>query len=196
MNLKRKGERVGIFIDTQNLYHSAKNLYNARVNFGNIAKEALGDRELVRAIAYAITTESGDELNFLEALRKVGIEIKSKDLQIFAGGAKKADWDVGIAVDMIKIAPRLDTLVLVCGDGDFIPVIQYLQHTFFTRIEVVAFGKSTSAKLREVADDFIDLSLSPRKYLLRQGPSSGARTSTRSSPRYTQSRTTPREERE
>jgi len=167
MNTKSKGQRVGIFIDTQNLYHSAKNLYNARVNFGNIVKDSLGDRELIRAVAYAITTESGEELNFLEALRKVGIEIKSKDLQIFAGGAKKADWDVGIAVDIIKLAPRLDTVVLVCGDGDFVPLIQYLQSTFLTRIEVVAFGKSTSAKLREIADEFVDLSLSPRKYLLR-----------------------------
>lgn len=167
MITKHAAQRVGIFIDTQNLYHSAKNLYNAKVNFGAIVKEALADRDLIRAIAYAITTESGEEQGFLDALRKVGIEIKSKDLQVFAGGAKKADWDVGIAVDIIKLAPKLDTIVLVCGDGDFVPLITYLQQTFLTQVEVVAFGKSTSGKLREVADDFVDLSDNPRKFLLR-----------------------------
>ena len=175
MVTKHEGQRVGIFIDTQNLYHSAKNLYNAKVNFGNIVKEALADRNLIRAIAYAITTESGEELGFLEALQKVGIEIKSKDLQVFAGGAKKADWDVGIAVDIIKLAPKLDSVVLVCGDGDFVPLIEYLQNTFLTQVEVVAFGKSTSSKLREVADDFVDLSDNPRKFLLRTSRS-GSRT--------------------
>src|SRR3989344_1593188 len=102
--IKHKTQRVGIFIDTQNLYHSAKNLYKARVNFSAIMKEAVGTRQLVRAIAYVITTESGDESNFFEALGKLGIETKTKDLQVFAGGAKKADWDVGLAVDAIKFS--------------------------------------------------------------------------------------------
>src|SRR4029079_10271906 len=96
--IKHPAQRVGVFIDTQNLYHSAKHLYKARVNFGNILDEAVGGRTLVRAIAYVISTESGDEKNFSEALTKMGIETKVKDLQIFADGAKKADWDVGIAI--------------------------------------------------------------------------------------------------
>src|SRR3972149_5769855 len=116
--IKHKEQRVGVFIDTQNLYHSAKNLYKRKVNFGAILKEAVANRHLVRAIAYLITTEGGEEKAFFEALQKLGIETKSKDLQIFAGGAKKADWDVGLAVDVIKLSPKLDTVVLVSGDGD------------------------------------------------------------------------------
>jgi len=164
--IKHQGQRVGVFIDTQNLYHSAKNLYRAKVNFGKIVEDALDGREIIRAIAYAITTESGEERGFLEALEKVGIEPKIKDLQIFAGGAKKADWDVGLAVDAIKMAPKLDAVIIASGDGDFVPLVEYLKTNEGCQVEVVAFGKSTSAKLIEAADDFIDLDENPRKYLL------------------------------
>ena len=163
--IKHKEQRVGVFIDTQNLYHSARNLYNARVNFGAVLKDAVAGRKLVRAVAYVITTEAGDEKNFFEALSKLGIETKTKDLQIFPGGAKKADWDVGLAVDAIKMSPRLDSVVIISGDGDFTPLVEYLQ-TNGVQVEVVSFGKSTSGKLREAVDDFVDLSLNHRKYLM------------------------------
>jgi uncharacterized LabA/DUF88 family protein len=163
--IKHKEQRVGVFIDTQNLYHSARNLYKARVNFGAVLKDAVAGRALVRAVAYVITTEAGDEKNFFEALEKLGIETKTKDLQIFAGGAKKADWDVGLAVDAIKMSPRLDSVVIISGDGDFVPLVEYLQ-TIGVQVEVVSFGKSTSGKLREAVDDFVDLSENPKKYLI------------------------------
>ena len=164
--IKHKEQRVGIFIDTQNLYHSARNLYKARVNFGAVLRDAVAGRALVRAVAYVITTEAGDEKNFFEALTKQGIETKTKDLQIFAGGAKKADWDVGIAVDAISMSPKLDVVILASGDGDFIPLVDYLRMHSGIQVEVVSFGKSTSGKLRETADAFIDLSENPRKYLM------------------------------
>jgi len=177
---KHQGQRVGVFIDTQNLYHCAKNLYQARVNFGAILKEVVADRTLVRAIAYVVTTESGEEKNFLDALGKVGIEIKAKDLQIFGGGAKKADWDVGLAIDAVKLAPRLDAVIILTGDGDFIPLVEYLKIHNGNQVEVAAFGKSTSAKLKEAADDFLDLGLNPRRYLL--GWNNGRRAGRASAP--------------
>ncbi len=167
--IKHKEQRVGIFIDTQNLYHTARNLYNARVNFGQVVKDALAGRALIRAIAYVITTESGEEKSFFEALGKMGIETKTKDLQIFGSGAKKADWDVGLAVDAIKLAPKLDAVVIVSGDGDFVPLVEYLQMNEGCQVEVAAFGKSTSQKLKEAADEFTDLDENPRKYLMGQG---------------------------
>jgi uncharacterized LabA/DUF88 family protein len=170
--IKHKEQRVGIFIDTQNLYHSAKNLYHSRVNFGAIMKEALGNRALIRAVAYVITTEAGDEKSFFEALGKIGIEAKTKDLQIFSGGAKKADWDVGLAVDAIKMAPKLDTVIIASGDGDYIPLVEYLQMNEGCQVEVISFGKSSSSKLKEVADDFIDMCENPKKYLINYFPSS------------------------
>jgi len=164
--IKHKEQRVGVFIDTQNLYHSARNLYKARVNFGAVLKDAVAGRKLVRAVAYVITTEAGDEKNFFEALAKQGIETKTKDLQIFAGGTKKADWDVGLAVDVMKMANRLDAVIIVSGDGDFIPLVEYLKNHVGVQVEVVSFGQSTSGKLREAVDDFVDLSENPKKYLI------------------------------
>lgn len=168
--IKHKGQRVGIFIDTQNLYHSARNLYNARVNFGAIMKEAVAGRELIRAFAYVITTEAGDEANFFEALTKLGIETKTKDLQIFFGGAKKGDWDVGMAVDAMRLAPKLDTIILATGDGDFVPLVEYLNNACGVQVEVISFGKSSSLKLKESAEDFIDMCEDPGKYLLGWRP--------------------------
>lgn len=167
MIIKHKEQRVGVFIDTANLYHSAKNLYKRKVNFGAVLKDAVAGRKLVRATAYVITSEAGDEKGFFEALTKLGIETKTKELQVFAGGAKKGDWDVGIAVDAMKMAPRIDAVILVAGDGDFIPLVRYLQNTYGTQVEVVSFGKSASMKLKEVADDFLDLSENAQKYLMR-----------------------------
>ena len=164
--IKHKEQRVGIFIDAQNLYHSAKNLYHCKVNFGAIVKEALAGRALIRSIAYVITTESGEERGFFDALEKMGIESKTKNLQIFAGGNKKADWDVGLAVDAIKMAPKLDAIILLTGDGDFAPLVDYLKTNEGCQVEAVSFGKSTSGKLREVVDDFIDLDTNPSKYLI------------------------------
>ena len=164
--IKHKEQRVAVFIDTQNLYHTAKNLYKRRVNFGALLKEAVAGRKLVRAVAYVITTENQDEKAFFEALGKLGIETKTKDLQIFWGGAKKADWDVGLAVDAITMANKLDAIILVSGDGDFVPLIEYLRINSGVQVEVVSFGKSTSAKLKEAADDFLDLDQNPRKYLI------------------------------
>jgi len=164
--IKQKEQRVGVFIDTQNLYHSAKNLYKAKVNFSQVVKDALAGRHLIRAIAYVITTESGEERGFFDALEKAGIETKTKNLQIFFGGAKKADWDVGMAIDAVKMGNKVDTVILISGDGDFIPLVEYLRNANGCQVEVVSFGKSSSGRLIEMADDFIDLDLNPRRYLL------------------------------
>ncbi|MDO8521840.1 MAG: NYN domain-containing protein [bacterium] len=164
--VKHPEQRVGVFIDTQNLYHSAKNIYHARVNFGNVLKDSVAGRHLIRARAYVVTTESGEEKGFFEALEKIGIETRTKDLQIFFGGAKKADWDVGLAVDAITAAPSLDTVILFTGDGDFIPLVEYLKVHDGCQVEVVSFGKSTSGRLKEAADHFLDLDNDPRRYLL------------------------------
>lgn len=162
--IKQKEQRVAILIDTQNLYHSAKNLYNAKVNFKNVLEEALAGRHLVRAIAYVIATEAGDETDFFDALTKIGIETKIKDLQVFYDGNKKGDWDVGLAIDAIRLAPKVDTIILATGDGDFEPLVEYLKNS--TQVEVVSFGKSTSSRLKEVSEDFVDMSLAPEKFII------------------------------
>jgi uncharacterized LabA/DUF88 family protein len=165
--IKHPEQRVGVFIDTQNLYHSAKNLYKKKVNFANVLKTAVAYRVLIRAIAYVIASETGEENAFFEALEKMGIETKVKDLQVFAGGAKKADWDIGLAIDAVAAAPKLDTVVIVSGDGDFVPLVEYLKVAYGCQVEVVSFGRSTSQKLYDATDEFIDLDDDKRKFLIK-----------------------------
>ncbi len=163
--VKHKAQRVAIFIDTQNLYHSAKNIYRAKVNFDAVVKRTLAGRQLVRAVSYVVTTETGEEQSFFEALGKIGIEVKTKDLQIFYGGAKKADWDVGMAIDAIKLSPKVDAIVIATGDGDFVPLAEYVRSQG-CQVEAIAFGKSSSSRLRETVDDFIDMDENPREFLI------------------------------
>ena len=162
-----KEQRVGVFVDVQNLYYSAKNLYKAKVNFAQVLKEAVAGRRLVRAIAYAIKADIKEEKNFHDALEKIGYEVRTKDLQTFPGGAKKGDWDIGIAMDMIELANKLDTLILVSGDGDFVNLLQHLKRAMGCRIEVIAFGPSSSGKLREGADEFVDMDKMKSRFLMK-----------------------------
>src|SRR3989338_3246500 len=167
--IKHPEQRIAIFIDTQNMYYSARNLYGARVNFKNIVEDAVAGRRLTRAIAYVVATKTGEERPFFEALKGAGIETKEKDLQIYAGGVKKADWDVGIAVDAIKLADKVDAIVIASGDGDFYPLLEYLSGVKGCLVEVISFRETTSSKLLEIVDDFIDLSKEPQRYLMKVG---------------------------
>lgn len=164
--IKHPDQRVGVFIDVQNLYYSARNVHSKKVNFGNIVKEAVGNRQLIRAIAYVVRTETQEEQPFFEALYNLGIETREKELRIYASGAKKADWDVGLTVDAIRLAPSLDAIVLVSGDGDYVPLVEYLQKSQGKVVEVVAFGETTSSQLIDEADDFMDLSEDKEKFLM------------------------------
>jgi uncharacterized LabA/DUF88 family protein len=195
-----KFQRVGIFIDVQNLYHSAKHLHRGRgrVSYRDLITFLAGERQLVRALAYAVRSEAvlaareledagkaetgvspapqapakrvakegeeeqkSSEEAFFAALAEAGIELRLKDLQIYADGSKKADWDVGMAVDAIRTAPGLDVIVLVTGDGDFIPLVDYLRWGMGKYVEVAAFRPSTSGKMQDIADRFIDLTTAP-----------------------------------
>ncbi len=188
--IKHPDQRVAIIIDTQNLYHSAKNLYKAKVNFANVVETALSGRKLIRAISYVVNTEGGEEQPFFEALEKVGIEIKTKDLQIFYGGAKKADWDVGMVVDAIKLSKKVDAIVFATGDGDFIPGVEYIRNQG-CQVEGVTFGRSASSAFRESVDDFIDLDEDPKRFLINyRAPKSNKKQPKKGSKKSTSKKTT------
>ena len=161
-----KEQRIAVLIDVQNLYHSAKNLYEAKVNFREVLNRAVSQRRLVRVFAYVVRTKTGEEKPFFEALTELGIETRIKDLQEFYGGLKKADWDVGIVIDAIRVSPSVDTICLASGDGDFVPLVEYLKNQG-KRVEVLAFGKTSSLKLKESTDEFIDLDKMPEKFLFK-----------------------------
>ncbi|MBU0531684.1 NYN domain-containing protein [Patescibacteria group bacterium] len=166
--ISRPDQRVAVFIDTQNMYYSARNVFNQKVNFGNIVKDAVGDRKLIRATAYVVSTKTGEETPFFEALQKLGIETKEKELMTYISGLKKADWDVGIAVDAIKMLDMVDVIVLVSGDGDFIPLAEYVRSRG-RLMEVISFRETTSTRLTEAVDKYTNMSENKRRYLISSG---------------------------
>ncbi len=165
-------QRVAVFVDVQNMYHSAKNLFGANLSFGQLLQDLVGNRQLIRAIAYVVRAEGPKEQAFFDALEKAGFELKVKDIQIYASGAKKADWDIGMAIDALTIAKHADAIVLVTGDGDFTPLVSYLQNNEGNLVEVAAFGRSCSSRLIEWADKFFDIESDPERYLLGLKPAS------------------------
>lgn len=168
MIVRNPDQRVAVLVDVQNLYYSAKNMFGARMSFKNLLDIAVQDRLLVRAIAYVIHADQGEkESSFFEALHDAGFEVKEKNLQVFYDGAKKGDWDLGIAMDAIRLGQKVDSIVLVSGDGDFKPVVNYLQQSFGCLVEVVAFKSSANNELMELADDFIDIEEHKDKLLFK-----------------------------
>jgi len=164
---KYKNQRVGVFIDVSNMYHSAKNLYGARINFKEILKTVVDGRQLIRAIAYVIKSNNNEEDSFFDALEKRGFEVRMKDLQIFYGGAKKGDWDVGMSMDAVRIADKVDVIVLVTGDGDFAALADYLKNNKGCRVEVIGFERTTSSLLINAADAFYNLEIKPELFLIK-----------------------------
>ena len=169
---KHPDQRVGVFIDTQNMYYSARNLFKRKVNFKNIVDDAVAGRKLIRAMAYVVGTESKEEQPFFEALRSAGIETREKPLQEFASGHKKGDWDVGLAIDVVQMLDTLDVVVIVSGDGDFQPLVNYALARG-RMVELMAFGETTSSALQKVVHDYTDLSQNKRRYLI--GPKLASR---------------------
>lgn len=169
-------QRVAIFVDVQNVYHSAKNLHHARVNFKELLRVAVGNRPLLRAVAYVVKSDTAlGEESFFEALKQTGYELRLKDLQIYPDGSKKADWDIGMAIDAVRLASSVDAIILVTGDGDFVPLVEYLKWGLGKQVEAVAFRRSASAKLKESVDRFTDIETIPRILLkIRERKEKGA----------------------
>lgn len=172
-------QRVGVFVDIQNMYYSARAIYGQKVNFKALLEQAVSGRQLVRAIAYGITTEEAHEGDFHEALAGQGFEVKTKPLQTFVGGQKKGDWDIGIAMDILRLEPKIDVAVLICGDGDFVPLIEFSKERGL-RMEVMSFHESTSSALIASADSFFDLSSEPSRFLIQDGKRPAPRRETHS----------------
>jgi uncharacterized LabA/DUF88 family protein len=175
MLLKSRSQRIAVFVDVANMYYSAKNLYQTFVNFGEVLKSAVAGRQLIRAFAYVIRAYIDQEKSFFEALQKQGFEVRVKDLQVFPGGMKKGDWDVGLCMDAVTLLPKIDTMVLVSGDGDYVDLLDYVR-SHGVRTEVMAFGRTTAGKLIEHAHEFTDLDATPARYLIRPSRSSRPRT--------------------
>lgn len=156
MVVYKKNQRVGIFVDVQNLFYSAKWQYKARVNFEKLMDKLNAKRKLIRALAYVVQTPDIDQKHFFEMLQRNGYELRVKQLRVRPDGSSKGDWDMGIAIDTIAMADRLDVIILVSGDGDFVDLVNMLKGRG-VHVEVASFPKSTAAELISAANLYIPI---------------------------------------
>ena len=147
-----KSQRVAILVDVQNMYYSARKIYGSKLSFQKLLPTLLNNRRLVRAIAYVVEKEGADQEKFYEVLRRTGFEIKRRDLIVRSDGSRKGDWDMGIAIDAISMAEKVDVVVLVTGDGDFVALVNMLKSRG-VRVEVASFRESTSESLMYAANE-------------------------------------------
>lgn len=154
--------RVGVFIDTQNLYHSARDLVERTVNFETILEYAQKERELVHAISYTVERENEATARpFIYKLSTLGFKVRRMFLtvQYVTDEGKpiyEGNWDMGIVADMVRLMDHLDTVILGSGDGDFTDIVEVLQERG-KRVEVISFREHTAQKLIDAADRFIHL---------------------------------------
>jgi uncharacterized LabA/DUF88 family protein len=148
-----KKETVAIFVDSQNLYYSARTGYAAKVNYEKLLRLITGTRHLIKAYAYIVQPPEGDVKPFATSLERIGYIVKTKDVRTRANGSAKANWDMGIALDILGILDRVDTIVLASGDGDFVPLVDLIKGKS-KRVEIFAFPDNTAYDLKEKADHF------------------------------------------
>ncbi len=157
-----ENQRIAVLVDTQNMYHSSHSLFNTNLNYRRLLEEAVDGRKLIRAIAYVVKADTPEEKKFFEALEEIGFEIKVKELKTYFDGSKKGDWDMGIAIDALAIAEKVDSVVLISGDGDFSALLKRIKAKG-TRAEVISFKKSTSNELIQEATDYTDIGSSSHR---------------------------------
>ncbi|MFC1517628.1 NYN domain-containing protein [Candidatus Margulisiibacteriota bacterium] len=156
MEKYKKHQRVGVLVDVQNLFYSARHQYKAKVNFARLLDTVVDGRRMIRSLAYVVQTKEIDQSNFIDMLERNGYEVRSKDLKVRADGSSKGDWDMGIAVDAISLADRLDVIVIVSGDGDYVDLVNMLKGKG-VRVEVASFPKSTAEELIKAANSYIPI---------------------------------------
>ncbi|MFP4057388.1 MAG: NYN domain-containing protein [Candidatus Brocadiia bacterium] len=155
MSAELVAQRMAVLVDVQNMFYSAYDCFRGRLNYKKLLDTARGERQLVRAIAYAMR-DGNDQSSFFTMLREVGFELRTKEPRVRPDGSRKGGWDIGIAVEAITLAPKLDVVALVSGDGDFVDLVHALRARG-VRVEVYAFERSTGRELREAADEFIPI---------------------------------------
>ena len=152
-------QRVAVLADSQNLYHTAQSLYTQNIDYASLLESAVDGRKLTRALAYVVKADAPEEETFFDALVDIGFETQIKEIKTFG------DWDVGMSLDAVSLAPHVDTVALATGDGDFARLCRYLEHEG-VRVEVYCFKESTADELIEACHDFTDLSEDTDQYLL------------------------------
>lgn len=149
----RADERVGIFVDVQNIYYAARDQYGGKIDYQKLLDLVVDGRRVVEAYAYVVHSPEVDQTPFTDMLTRKGFIVRTKNLITRVDGTTKGDWDIGIVLDILESVDELDTVILVSGDGDFVDLVNMLRSRD-VKVEVAAFPASTSVALSSVADVF------------------------------------------
>ncbi len=150
-------KKVTVFVDVQNIYYTTKQSYNCHFNYHVFWAEVTSNREVVKAIAYAIDRGNEKQKQFQNILKNIGFEVKLKPFIQRSDGSTKGDWDVGITLDVIEYAPKSDVVVLASGDGDFDLLVQNIQNNFNVSVEVYGVPQLTANSLIQSASKFVPI---------------------------------------
>ena len=153
MIVNYSGNRVGVLVDVQNVFYAARDQFSGKLDFQKLLIQCVGDRALIRSIAYCVTCPGTDPKGFHGSLKAHGFEIREKMLKPTPDGGAKGNWDVGITIDAINLAPSVDTVILVTGDGDFVDLVYYLR-AVGKRVEAVCFHGAASNELLQSVDKY------------------------------------------
>lgn len=147
-------EKIGIFVDVQNVYYTTKEAFGCGFDYNAFWKEATLDKKVVCAFAYAINRGDEKQLRFQNMLRAIGFEVRLKQYIQRKDGSSKGDWDVGITIDMLEWADKVDSMILVSGDGDFAILVDALRKKHNVEVTVYGAEKLTAQALIVSANAF------------------------------------------
>lgn len=148
-------EKVAIFVDVQNIYYTVKQNYQRHFNYNAFWSRAIAGREVAAAFAYAIDKGDSKQLGFQQILRNIGFEVRLKPYIQRSDGSAKGDWDVGITLDVIDYAAKVDVIILVSGDGDFALLLNKVRNTYHVTTEVYGVPALTAPSLVCSTDRFV-----------------------------------------
>jgi uncharacterized LabA/DUF88 family protein len=150
-------EKVAVFVDVQNVYYTTRQHFSRHFDYNRFWTEVTRDREVVKAIAFAIDRDDARQKQFQDILRAIGFEVKLRPFIQRNDGSAKGDWDVGITLDVLEYAPRADVVVLASGDGDFDLLVQKVRDKHRVSVEVYGVAELTAASLIHAADKFVPI---------------------------------------
>jgi uncharacterized LabA/DUF88 family protein len=155
-------QRIGLFVDTQNLYYAARDRHGRHVDYARLLSYAARDRRLAQATAYVVEREGERQaFGFVTKLSALGYRVRRRAVRVHRTDDEgrtvlEGDWDMGIAADIVRAWDGLDVIVLASGDGDFVPILEVAQQRG-VRVEVAAFRATSAQDLIDLADRFDDL---------------------------------------
>ncbi len=147
-------KKIALFVDVQNIYYTVKEAYNCHFNYSVFWDQICSRGEIVKANAYAVNRGDRKQLQFQQILKNIGFEVKLKPFIQRSDGSAKADWDVGITIDVIDCAPEVDIVILASGDGDFDILVEKIQDRYGVQVEVYGVPNLTANSLIQAADQY------------------------------------------